>query len=55
MKKIITFIAVVAFTINVNAQFNFTPITQLLTDSIGVIGQAGPNCGFMIVQGDSVI
>lgn len=50
-----TFIAVVAFTTNVNAQYNFTPITQLLTDSIGVIGQAGQNCGFMIVQGDSVI
>jgi CubicO group peptidase (beta-lactamase class C family) len=55
MKKIITFIAVLALMTNVKAQYNFTPITQLLTDSIGVIGQAGQNCGFMIVQGDSVI
>ena len=37
MKKILTFIAVATFTTNVNAQFNFSPITQLLTDSIGVI------------------
>lgn len=55
MKKIITFTALLAFTTNVKAQFNFTPITQLLTDSISVIGQAGQNCGFIIVQGDSVI
>lgn len=55
MKKIITFLAIITFTTNVKAQLDFTPITQLITDSIGVIGQAGQNCGFMIVQGDSVI
>jgi CubicO group peptidase (beta-lactamase class C family) len=55
MKKLITLIAVLALTSNVKAQYNFSPVTQLLTDSIGVIGQSGRNCGFMIVQGDSVI
>jgi CubicO group peptidase (beta-lactamase class C family) len=55
MRKLISLLAILGFTININAQYNFAPITQLLTDSIGVIGQAGQNCGFMIVQGDSVI
>lgn len=55
MKKTTTLVAMAAFTFSAKAQFNFTPVTQLLTDSIGVIGQAGQNCGFMIVQGDSVI
>jgi CubicO group peptidase (beta-lactamase class C family) len=55
MKKLIILKAVLALTTHVKAQYNFTPITQLLTDSIGVIGQAGQNCGFIIVQGDSVI
>lgn len=55
MKKIIIICFIALQSSNLKAQFNFTPITQLLTDSIGVIGQAGQNCGFMIVQGDSVI
>jgi len=55
MKKIIIFCLFALLSSNLKAQFNFSPITQLLMDSIGVIGQAGQNCGFMIVQGDSVI
>ena len=55
MKKTMVFVALWALTSGVKAQFNFEPVTQLLNDSIGVIGQAGQNCGFMIVQGDSII
>lgn len=55
MRKICTLIIAAAYTCSVKAQYNFAPVTQLITDSIGVIGQAGQNCGFMIIQGDSVI
>ena len=55
MKKIIIICLIALQSSNLKAQFNFTPITQLITDSISVIGQSGQNCGFMIVQGDSVI
>ena len=55
MKHILMCMAIIACSVRATAQFNFTPVTQLLTDSIGVIGQAGQNCSFMIVQGDSVI
>lgn len=55
MKKIIIFCFIAVLCRNLKAQFNFSPITQLITDSISVIGQAGQNCGFMIVRGNSVI
>ncbi len=55
MKKIIIICLIALQSSNLKAQFNFTPITQLITDSISVIGQSGQSCGFMIVQGDSVI
>jgi hypothetical protein len=55
MKKVILICFVAMLSSTVKAQFNFSPITQLITDSISVIGQAGQSCGFMIVQGDSVI
>lgn len=43
------------FGIQVRAQYDFSPITQLISDSISVVGQSGRDCGFMIVQGDSVV
>lgn len=55
MGRIILFLSHLLICFNLKAEYNFNPITQLLNDSIGVIGQAGQNCGFMIVQGDSVI
>ena len=55
MKKVILLCFVALLSSNAKAQTNLSSITQLISDSIGVIGQAGQNCGFMIVQGDSVI
>jgi CubicO group peptidase (beta-lactamase class C family) len=55
MKKIILILFIALQSSNLKAQYNFTPITQLITDSLSVVGQAGQNCGFMIVKGDSVI
>jgi len=56
MRKIILFLFIsLAGQQASRAQYDFTSVTQLLTDSLGVIGQAGQNLGFMIVEGDSVI
>lgn len=55
MNKILTLNLLILLAINIKAQDNFSPITKLLSDSIGVIGQAGQNCGFMIIRGDSVL
>jgi len=41
MKKIIIICLIALQSSNLKAQFNFTPITQLITDSISVIGQSG--------------
>lgn len=55
LKRMTALLAVLAFALDARAQIDLAPITQLLTDSIGVIGQAGQHAGFMIVQGDSVL
>jgi CubicO group peptidase (beta-lactamase class C family) len=55
MNKAITFILSLLLGGQLAAQFDFDPITDLITDSIGVIGQSGESCGLLIVQGDSVI
>ncbi|GIV43824.1 MAG: hypothetical protein KatS3mg035_0947 [Bacteroidia bacterium] len=55
MKKVVLVCFIALLGCDLKAQYDFSPITQLITDSINVIGQSGQNCGFMIVQGDSVI
>jgi CubicO group peptidase (beta-lactamase class C family) len=55
MKRQILVFTILVFCISAKAQYDFTPITKLLADSIKIIGQAGQNCGFMIVQGERVI
>lgn len=55
MKKPFLFFIALSLIIRAQAQYNFAPVTQLINDSLPVIGQGGQNCGLMIVQGDSVL
>ncbi len=55
MKPLIPFLFFFLAVGNAKAQYDFAPVTQLIGDSVGVIGQAGQNVGFMVVQGDSVL
>lgn len=55
MNKILLSAAASVLSLKSAAQYDFSPITQLITDSIDIVGQSGENCGFMIVEGDSVV
>lgn len=55
MKRQFLALMLLIFCAKAEAQYDFTPITKLLADSINIIGQAGKNCGFMIIQGDQVL
>ncbi|MFN9111494.1 MAG: serine hydrolase domain-containing protein, partial [Bacteroidota bacterium] len=55
MRKLLLAWVLCAHFQHARAQYDFLPITKLLTDSAGVIGQSGQNLGFMIVRGDSVL
>ncbi len=55
MRKLLLAWVLCAHFQHARAQYDYTPITRLLTDSAGVIGQSGQNLGFMIVRGDSVL
>ena len=55
MRRILPFFIFAFLTAGAKAQLDFSPIKQLLQDSIGTIGQGGENCGFLIIQGDSIL
>lgn len=55
MKKEILVALLIYISFEARAQYDFSAVTQLLSDSIGVIGQTGQNAGFVIVHGDSVL
>jgi CubicO group peptidase (beta-lactamase class C family) len=55
MKKVLFWFLLFSVSYSLRAQYNFEAVTQLLTDSIGVIGMQGQDAGFVIIRGDSII